>query len=105
MESIYDAYKNHRISLEDVYAKCKYELGLNSRDALISACLTLITVRPPTCMHRKYEHISDFFDNEKEYIYNVLYNESPRLASKFTKTFGAQTLIHPVVLAWREQYY
>lgn len=105
MEAIYEAYKNHQISIDDVYDRCKRELKLNSRDALISASLTCVIVRSPTSMLRKYKHVNEFFDKEKEYIYNILYDNSPRLAHKFTKAFGPQTLIHPVVLALREQYY
>lgn len=42
--------------------------------------------------------------NEPEYVYNLLYDESPRLAHKFVKQFGAKTLMNPVEFIVRYEY-
>ena len=99
MESIYNKYQNNEITLEQVYEACKR--FQTKEDALVSATLTLITVHPSKYMLRRYERVYDALYHEPELIYNKLYEESPRLAHKFTKQFGHQTLIHPVLFHWR----
>ena len=103
MERIYNEYKSGYIDLQDVYYLCKGRLKLSKEDALISACLTLITVHPSHKMLKKYEHIKDVFYKEPEYVYNLLDSECPYLASKFEKRYGQQTLMHPVM--FQVQYY
>lgn len=103
MERIYNEYKDGHIDLQDVYYLCKWRLKLSKEDALISACLTLIIVRPSHQMLRKYKHVDDVFYKEPEYVYNLLASECPYLANKFTKIYGPQTLMHPVM--FEVQYY
>ena len=99
MESIYNDYKNNIISIDDVYKKCK---KFQSKEAaLISTCLTLIVAHSHNVMLRKYERVEDLFQNEKTYIYNRLYEESERLAFKFSNKYGSFELIHPVEFHWR----
>ena len=101
MESIYDEYKSGKITIEDVYHKCKTCLGLNKEHSLISTCLTLINTHPSPYMLRTYESVLDLFNNELEFVFNLLYIESPCLAHEFVKRYGPQTLMHPVEFHWR----
>ena len=94
MEPIFNSYKNNEITIDDVYKKCK---RFQSKEAaFISTCLTLITAHSSRVLLRRYDNVADILYKEPEYVYNLLYDESPRLAHKFVKQFGAQTLIHPV---------
>lgn len=103
MERIYNEYKDGHIDIQDVYHLCKERLELSKEDALISACLTLITVNPSHKMLKKYDHVSDVFYNEPEYVYNLLAYECPYLAGKFEKIYGPQTLMHPIM--FEVEYY
>ena len=102
MEPIFNAYKNDEITLEDVYKAC--ERFQTKEAAFLSTCLTLITAHPSRVMLRRYDHVADVLYKEPEYVYNRLYDESPRLAHKFVKQFGAQTLMNPVDFNWRYEY-
>lgn len=95
MESIFESYKNKEITIEDVYKACK---RFQSKDvAFVSTCLTLITAHPSYVLLRRYNnHVIDVFYNEPKYVYDRLYDESPRLAYKFLKQIGDHTLIHPI---------
>lgn len=102
MESIFDSYKNNEITIEDVYKTCE---GFQTKEtAFISTCLTLITAHPSPVLLRRYDHVVDVLYKEPEYVYNQLYNESPRLAHKFTKLFGDQVLMYPIDLYLRYEY-
>ena len=103
MERIYNEYKDGHIDLLDVYYLCIGRLKLSKEDALISTCLTLITVHPSQQMLQKYDQVSDVFYEEPEYVYNLLHSECPYLADKFTKRYGQQTLMHPVIF-WSQYY-
>lgn len=94
MEPIFNSYKNEEITIDDVYKAC--ERFQTKEAAFISTCLTLITVHPSKVLLRRYDHVVDVLYEEPEYIYNRLYDESPRLAHKFVKRFGDQMLMHPV---------
>lgn len=95
MESIFDSYKNNEITIEDVYRACKC---FQSKDiAFASTCLTLITAHPPHVLLRRYNnHVADILYNEPKYVYDRLYDESPRLAYKFLKQISDHMLIHPI---------
>lgn len=103
MERIYNEYKDGHIDLQEVYRLCIEHLKLSKEDALISTCLTLITVHPSHQMLKKYDHVEDVFYKEPEYIYNLLASECTYLAHKFEKRYGPQTLMHPVM--FQVQYY
>lgn len=102
MESIFNAYKNGEITLEDVYKAC--ERFQTKEAAFLSTCLTLITAHPSRVMLRRYNNVADVLYKEREYVYNRLYDESPRLAHKFVKRFGDQMLMHPVEFYCRYEY-
>lgn len=104
MERIYTAYKNDLISIDDAYEKYMSELGLNEDDALIAACLTLITAHPSKKMLRRYSKPEQVLYREREYVYNALYEESPVLSSKYTDKFGEQMLLHPVLFYARYMF-
>ena len=96
METIYNNYKDGRIDLNDVYHQCRKHLYLSKEDALISACLTLITAHPIKYFLRKYDKVIDVWQNEPEIIYYMLSTDSSYLARKFVKMFGKQQLINPI---------
>ena len=102
MESIFNSFKNSEITIEDVYKACKH--FQNKEAAFISTCLTLITVHPSRVLLRRYDHVADVLYKEPEYVYNRLYDESPRLAHKFVKRFGDQMLMNPVEFYCRYEY-
>lgn len=102
MEPIFNSYKNGEITLEDVYKAC--ERFQTKEAAFLSTCLTLITVHPSPVLLRRYDSVADVLYRESEYVYNRLYDESPRLAHKFVKQFGDQMLMNPVEFYWHYEY-